>query len=216
MSGLYSPLLAQAGFAKRKLASVIEWVAETDGVAQFWQLSESVLLPENSNFKLTFYMLGLGALNTYDGLFESSIQAYTWLRILPSAQSSNFQGYDGTTYFGGVSQSETMVRDGFIHKVTITREIDKLIVQVDDLEPEVMRNSGAGSAWSFDRVGKFSNTYFHGVIYGFEVELEGEVLVSIPLTNKGQGANQLATVGNINAFMPNYTDAVWKNKAELV
>ena len=46
--------------------------------------------------------------------------------------------------------------------------------------------------------------------------MEGEIHSNeIPLTNKAQGANQLATVGNINAFMPNYTEAVWKKESEL-
>ena len=50
-----------------------------------------------------------------------------------------------------------------------------------------------------------------GTIKMFRVrDSSGVVVNEIPLTNKSQGATQLATVGNVNAFMPNYTEAVWR------
>lgn len=209
MSGLYSPILEQAGFLKRKTAVVVEqWVAQTDGAMQFWQLSKPIELPENSSFKVTIYVQG--GEDAYEGLIENSKTSHTWIRLLPSSQSSNLQGYDGNLYFGGVLQSELLIRDSLFHKVSFIREVDKLSIQIDDRAPEVARSSGAGAAWAFDRLGKFSSTYFNGAIHSFEVELEGEVIVFIPLNNISQGATQLATVGNVNAFMPNYTNAVWR------
>jgi hypothetical protein len=191
-----------------KVSEAIKWVAHLDGAMQYWQLTTPVELPENSNFKITFYVQG--AEDAYEGLVENSNTSHTWIRLLPSSQSSNLQGYDGSLYFGGISQSELLIRDGLLHKISFIREVDKLYIQIDDRAPELARSSGAGAAWIFDRLGKFSSTYLHGVIHSFEVELESEVIVSIPLNNKEQGATQLATVGNINAFMPNYTEAVWR------
>jgi hypothetical protein len=51
---------------------------------------------------------------------------------------------------------------------------------------------------------------FEGVIYGFEIIRNGVVINSIPLTNKAQGATQLATVGNVNATMVGYNEDVWE------
>ena len=67
------------------------------------------------------------------------------------------------------------------------------------------------SEFSIETLAKFASDYFGGVIYGFEFEINGVLTNKIPLTNKSQGATQLATVGNVNAFMPNYTEAVWRN-----
>jgi len=44
----------------------------------------------------------------------------------------------------------------------------------------------------------------------FYVKVGGVEVLRIPLTNKSQGATQLATVGNVNATMINYTEAVWR------
>lgn len=48
--------------------------------------------------------------------------------------------------------------------------------------------------------------FFGGYIYGFKDSKGNE----IPLTNKEQGATQLAVSGSVNAFMPNYTSDVWE------
>jgi hypothetical protein len=207
-NALTNAIRSALSYTANEAADAEQWVAQLDGALQFWQLSKLVELPENSSFKLTFYVQGIE--DAYEGLIENSTTSHVWIRLLPSSQSSNLQGYDGSLFFGGVLQSELLIRDGLFHKISFIREIDKLSIQIDDRAPEIARSSGAGAAWAFNRIAKFSSTYFHGAIHSFEVELESEVIVSISLTNKSQGATQLANVGNINAFMPNYTEAVWR------
>ena len=48
------------------------------------------------------------------------------------------------------------------------------------------------------------------MLFDFEVERGGEIIYAIPLTNKSQGATQLATVGSVNATMINYTGDEWE------
>ena len=157
MSGLYSPILEQAGFLKRKAAVVVEqWVAQLDGAMQSWQLTApiSLVTAESLNFRVKA-AFGTPMLN--DQPIDSNITP------IPS---------------GG---------DNTIIAATVGAEALSYIT------------SRAGSS-----------LFLSLAVYNFRVIRSGVVIHEIPLTNKAQGATQLATVGNINAFMPNYTDAVWR------
>ena len=157
---------------------------------------------------MSFYVQGFN--NSYEGLFENSTSTSTWLRFLPSSQSNNLQGYDDENYFGFIPQQISLLRDGEIRKVTFIREQGKLYAQIN--EGEKIYSRPATAAWTFDRLCKFSSTYFGGLFYDFEVEIAGEVVLQLPLTNKEQGAVQLPTVGDITATMANYTPLVWERE----
>lgn len=58
-----------------------------------------------------------------------------------------------------------------------------------------------------------SSAFLAGYIKDFEVTIDGVLEHSIPLTNKDQGAIQLATVGSVNAEMIGYTGDEWENIA---
>ena len=47
------------------------------------------------------------------------------------------------------------------------------------------------------------------------IRRNGTIINEIPLTNRNQGSTQLATIGDVNAFMTDYAEDVWKNKNTL-
>lgn len=182
------------------------WAAELNGNGQYYQLSRPLKLPAGSNFRVSFRIKGSGT--GFEGLFEHSARDSTWMRFLSTSNNDNVQGFDGVSYFSGVSRTSLDLRDGVTRKLSIFREAGVLYFQVDDSAAEVSRNTNA--SWEFDRLCKFSNTYFEGLFYGFEVEIDGELVLQLPLTNKNQGDAQLPSVGTITATLVNYNDSVWK------
>lgn len=206
MTLISSPILEQAGFIKRKAAAVVEqWVAQPDGATQYWVLSGPITAPANADFKASFYINGVN--DSFEGLFSSS-DPQSWLRLLPSNNSVNLQGQLGAGYYQAIPFTELNLRDGVTKKLSVERVSGRMRFVIDDTF--IFNSSTLTAAFSIETLAKFGGDYFGGVIYGFEFEINGVLTNQIPLTNKAQGATQLATVGNVNAFMPNYTDAVWR------
>lgn len=184
-----------------------DWYAELNGSSMYWQASAPLSIPPATDFELSF--LVRGARDAYEGLLEYSVTEHTWVRLLPSSQSSNIQGYDGTTYFGGIPQSELLVRDGSLRKLSFIREAGVLYVQVDNLPRELMRSSGVDSAWTIDRFAKFSSTYLQGVLADVKLSISNSVVLHVPLTKKYQGSVQLPVVGSIAMTLVGYNPNVW-------
>ena len=205
MSGLYSPILEQAGFIKRKAAAVVEqWVAQLDGAAQSWVLTDPIIIPAGTDCSITFTLNG--SLDTYEGLFRSSDNS-DWFRLIPESQGNNFQGNIGGSFIGGVPYSFLKVRDGSDRKFVLRRVENRFYIDIDGSSYTL---SVASGEFSISVLGEFGGGEFFGYFKDLEVEINGVLTNQIPLTNKAQGATQLATVGNVNAFMPNYTNAVWR------
>ena len=188
---LHAPILEQAGFSIGGVAPepAINYVARLEPVAgQYWQLSEPIPINEGYEIYFTFVNNGYQSSsyllcsndNTDTGLFTNPSDG----RLLTSGNTSITIDVDGMG-----NNVETY--DGLPHEITI----------------EVL---GGGSfqklASRFNGVRTLS-----GWIKSLVVRDElGNVVNEIPLTNKEQGATQLATVGDVNAFMPNYSSDVWE------
>ena len=183
MSGLYSPILAQAGFAKRKAAVVVEqWVAQLDGAIQLWQFTEGLTLV--NGYSLEFECVG----SHEGGVLISTASFGLQFRLINGIYE--FFGCDaeinGIPATSGVTTYDGADITSFKLIVTTARPLGTLLSKATSfLSASAMRNFRMKDAG-------------------------GIVLNEIPLTNKAQGATQLATVGNVNAFMPNYTAAVWR------
>ena len=192
MSGLYSPILEQAGFLKRKAADVVEqWVAQLDGATQYWQLSEEISVPNGGSIELDLM---------YDSANQSAIEY-----VLVSANNSDTSLFFTSREFLKAGSS------GYISDVLVDG-VSAIILPYDNafhtIKCIISGNLASvgilGARFSYER-------NCSGAIRSFRVRgADGLIINEIPLTNKSQGATQLATVGNINAFMPNYTEAVWR------
>lgn len=190
MSGLYSPILEQAGFIKRKSAALVEqWVAQLDGATQSWQLTTPISLIANDIVELSF--IGGQVSNAYAMFFESDSRNFY---ISATADSLNFRA---KAAFGTPMLNDQPI-DSNITPIPTSGENTISAATVGE---EVM-------SYITSRAG--SSLFLNLAVYNFRVIRNGVVIHEIPLTNKAQGATQLATVGDINAFMPNFTDAVWR------
>lgn len=191
-------------------SQVIEYVAQLDGLIKYWKLSGPIIAPVSEDFKASFYINGVN--DSFEGLF-SSPDPQSWLRLLPSNNSVNLQGQLGAGYYQGVPFTELNLRDGVTRKLSVERVSGRMRFVIDDT---FIFNSGTlTAAFSIETLAKFGSDYFGGFLYEFEFELNGILTNKIPLTNKDQGATQLATVGTINATMIGYTGNEWVDRSTL-
>lgn len=184
---VYAPTLEQAGFLKRKAAVVVDqWVAQLDGVTQYWVLSE----PINIEVDYTVGLMFIG------GVISNQ---YARFYCLANNQMSVDSGIDSDKF--RVSGGVTSLNDSNIFSG------DPIPLSGENKIETKLSVTGM-----IDSIGSYNNSRFINLpLYGFVIKnAAGVVIHEIPLTNKAQGATQLATVGNINAFMPNYTEAVWR------
>ena len=191
MSGLISPVLEQAGFVKSKLALAIKWVARLDGVSQYWKLSEPVLIPDGGTIEFEL-MYSSESTNTEDYILTSEGSSNTSMFLSYISQISvGSSGIISSFTVDGANTSNLPYDDKF-HKIVSTVNSSNGSVGILGARFNYVRTIGAA-------------------IRNFTVKNSiGDVVNSIPLTNKGQGATQLATVGNVNATMVNFTPDVWE------
>lgn len=204
MSGLYSPILEQAGFLKRKAADAEQWVAQLDGAMQSWILSEPITMPPNVDYEIGFY--ASRALNDTNLLY---IFGYSLGNVNRQHRLALSEGVPQKAYgMGFIGDDFNFNGDG---QFTLTHDGTSRITSIYfNTSADVFNDQ----AITIDRLmGPWMGVdsgYLNGYVRDFYVKVGGVEILRIPLTNKSQGATQLATVGNVNAFMPNYTDAVWR------
>jgi len=166
-------------------------VARLDGATQYWQLSEEISVPSGGSIELDLM---------YDSANQSEIE-YVLTSELNSDTSLFFtskealragsSGYISDVLVDGVS-AVTLPYDDTFHTI-------KCIISGDLASVGIL-----GARFNYTRNSS-------GVIKSFRVRDDsGLVINEIPLTNKAQGATQLATVGSVNATMINYTGDEWE------
>ena len=208
---VYAPILEQAGFLKRKTADVVEqWVAQLDTATQYWQLTAPIKLDAAGFvFEFDYFVTPEDVIN---GLFsnDSGLGGFSAYERIASGRLATFyyetmSGTLNSTLLGTIAAGDiglkrfrfeksgnnlTVSEDGKSTTATSNEFTDNFIVKF------------IGSAGSLKALSYFKSIRVYNSL--------GVLTNEIPLTNKAQGATQLATVGNINAFMPNYTEAVWR------
>lgn len=171
--------------------SVIEYVARLDGATQYWQLSEEIPVPDGGSIELDLM---------YDSANQSDIEY-----VLVSENNS------GTSLFFMAREVLRIGSSGYISDVLVDG-VSSVLLPYDDAF-HTIKCVISGNLASVGILGARFNYERNcsGAIKMFRVRnSSGAVINEIPLTNKDQGATQLATVGDVNAFMPNYTEAVWR------
>lgn len=182
----------------------VDYVARLNGTDQFWQLSETIVIPENKDFKVTF--LALGVNDGFEGVLDGSS---SFMRFLSTSQTMNVQLQIGPSYVSAVPFSEINLRDGNRNKISISRVGGDIYSQIND-GAITYESGGRTAAFNITRFGRYSSSHFGGQLCDLDVEIDNVLTHSIPLTNKTQGATQLATVGTVSATMVNYTPDVWE------
>ena len=192
MSGLISPTLEQAGFVKSKIAIAIKWVARLDGVSQYWHLSEAIEVSpsEYITFKI---IVDASAQNGQYKRFIASEDFNFSLDTGASGGKFRLAGCNATIDGSPMASEVTEIpADGRSHEI-------------------VVRPSAVGRVEVIGALLAVSGRSIDASILDFCIYGENEALIhKIPLTNKSQGATQLATVGSVNATMVNFTPDVWE------
>ena len=200
---LHAPILEQAGFVKGALEPVINHVARSDGFSQYWQLSGPIEL--SSGHRIEFDLFGVTEINTRMGLLSDPI-FQDYLRLHDSGE---IRFREGSAYI-----ADTSINDG----VYIQQPQYPYGAGSNNIK-SILRD---GRSASFNVVGAahngdFFRFYLSGAIYNIKHYDENDILLhEIPLTNKSQGATQLATVGSVNATMVNYTPDVWEEVEPVI
>jgi len=167
----------------------INYVAQLDGATQSWQLTSPITLIANDVVELSF--VGGQVSNAFAMFLESDSRN---LYLSTTADSLNFRV---KAAFGTPTLNSQLIDNN----VTPIPSSGNNTISAATVGEEIM-------SYVTSRSG--SSLFLNLAVYNFRVIRSGAVIHEIPLNNKPQGATQLATVGNVNAFMPNYTEAVWK------
>lgn len=192
----------------------VNYVAQLDGATQYWQLSEPVNLVGDFEIQMECYLANTGdnAIFSSDpdinGLGARYNLPIGTLILMKYGQAGGYSSRELSTSSieGGGNAALRLVRFVRIGN-TLTIHADggersKTDIDISDTQ-QITRIGRQGSL--------YSDSYFKNIkIYTGGDKDTGVLAHEIPLTNKAQGATQLATVGDVNAFMPNFTTAVWR------
>jgi len=170
------------------MLSVISYVFQLDGLTQYFWLSEPVVFAAGGSVEIDVVIpISAPASDAY--LIDGPTRAYLFIKpdrtFFYNASRILFT-LDGAPLASG-SQAPL---DGLPHKIVGVYQGSHNLQSVGISYPL----TGA--------------TSFSGIIKGLlMVRAAGNI--AIPLNNKGQGANQLATVGGVNATIVNYNASGW-------
>lgn len=199
---LHAPILEQAGFVTGNSNPVVSYVAELNGTDQSWEFSSPVSLGEADDCKIRL-KLTLNR-NTTQVIYGGGSSPE---RLYIGTENGNWLIGNGTDRIDtlvaspiGVELATELVLSGGVFKLTVNGSV----VYEQPIKYSTSKNLTGISNLSGFRV--------FGFAYDFQVEIGGVTTNSIPLTNKPQGATQIATIGGINATMTNYDESVWKVK----
>ena len=175
-----------------KSTPVANYVARLDGATQYWLLSSPIDAPLGGRIEIDINYLAnstadddylfCSSTNTTTAMFQTGLSEYG---VGSSGQLSGDFTVDG-------------VRTNAVPYDNVFRTIS---VDSTGFDTEI---AVIGARFNFIRTTEAALKNFR--VY----DASGVLINEITLTNREQGATQLATIGSINAFMPNYTPDVWE------
>ena len=188
---LSKEFLANEAFKKSKTAQAIKWVARPDGFSQYWQLSEDIEIPPGGAIELEV-MYSSESVASDDYILTSE----------GSSSTSMFLSFNSQLSVGSSGIISSFTVDGVeTNNLPYDDKFHKIVCNVPSANGRV---GILGARFNFVRT-------IDAAIRSFIIKDSlGVTTNEILLTNKAQGAMQLATVGDVNAFMPNYSSDVWE------
>lgn len=162
------------------------YVARLDGLTQYWQLSEPIIILPNDSIELSFI----------GGIVDNGLAAFV--------VTTNFAvRFD-------VDSTASYLRENGLSATLNGVDVDSGVTTVPSSGSNEVALSVTSSG-SLEQIASVEGSRLMNLpVYSFKVIRGGTVIHEIPLTNKAQGATQLPTVGSVSATMINYTEAVWQ------
>ena len=181
------PALGNVAFGT--LSDVKNYVAQLDGT-QYWQLSGEIPLPIGYSYEMdVLYEASNLSENDYLATGEGDTNSPLFFINREFLDTGSAGRLSTPSVDGGDNK---LPYDGVFHTVSVISINNSASVGILGARFDYTRNSS-------------------GVISMFRVRnSSGVVINEIPLTNKTQGATQIATVGSVNATMVGYDDNVWR------
>lgn len=167
-------------------------VARLDGATKYWVFDEPI--PFNAGDILQLSFIGATVSGSYRGFIASTNVS---LRVS--------SGGDPQVFDVASVSSPKINGDNIVNNVTAIPTTGENVLEFSSFSAFSFNGIGARVALDGSAV-----LHINLAMYNFRVIRNGVVINEIPLTNKAQGATQLATVGNINASMINYTGDEWE------
>jgi len=188
---LHAPILEQAGFSLGPSSVVKNYVYRLDGLANYFQLSEEIKVPDGGSIEL-------------DLMYDSENQSTTEY-VLTSEGSSD------TALFFTSREVMQAGSSGYISDVLVDGVITSVLPYDNTFHAIKCIASGGlakvgilGARFNYTRTSS-------GIIKLFRVrDSSGTVINEIPLTNKSQGATQLPTIGSVSATIVGYNESDWE------
>lgn len=168
------------------------YVARPDGVSQYWLLTSPIGIPLGGKVEIDINYLSTSVTGD-DYLFCSSSSTAT--AMFQTGVSEYGVGSSGQLSSGFTVDG---VRTNTVPYDNVFRTIS---VESTGFDTEI---AVIGARFNFIRSTEAALKNFR--VY----DASGVLINEIPLTNKDQGATQLATVGGVDATMPNYTPEAWE------
>lgn len=172
----------------------IEYVAQLDGLTKYWQLSETINLVASDIVELGF--IGGSVTNSFAMFVESDSRNF-YLSVTSDSLAFRVKAAFGTPMLNG---------NEIVSNTTPVPVSGENVISAATVGNEVLSLLGG-------RVG--GSLLMNLPLYNLRVIRGGVVIHEIPLTNKSQGATQLATVGTINATMIGYTGNEWVDRSAI-
>ena len=178
----------------KPLTPLINYVARLNGTDQYWQLSGGITLELGDLVEFEFVS---GGDNTNSFVIDSTDRSSFIFNKNSTVQRSSALGFMDINGEMVQNLATPFPSEGVVNIVSIRMDVS--VATIDFIGCEYREDRG----------------YFSGLFRNFKVTRGGSVIHQIPLTNKAQGATQLATVGSVNATMIGYTPDVWEVLPEL-
>lgn len=186
---------------------VQSYVYRMDGLTQYATLSSPISVPTGAPFELEFYFNAIG--NAFNPVMSDSTTGSNFMRTLLNA--GGLQALIGGNYYSPATNLNDIGRRrlNFVHAVGNGKWY------LDGVEIS-SRNDSTISAVVISQLAKqgADSAVLNGDISKLRLwtggnKTTGTLANSVQMNNKAQGANQLATVGGVNATIVNYNAAGW-------
>ena len=170
---------------------VINYVARLNGDDQWWLLSNSIIIPSDNKFGLSFVNYG-DTTPPNDGIF-SRVGGLNYLSLRPDNTLEVNENITVTIDGLSISNNDdiSIYLDGYPHNIECTAVNEVVIDRIASL--------------------RFSGFYFKGAVFDAYFNTSSS-LIELPLTNRELAENQISNDGSITAVMQGYSDSVWIEK----
>lgn len=183
------------------IKKTVNYVAQLDGATQYWQLSEPLIIDSNDDYEFALNLL-------------AEINEFYIFGSATTLTDNRLVVYGNGSGLLGLGENEQINWSAFnnLNELRVSRVSGVFSVYYGgDL---LTQSSGNTTSFQISRIGgRYDGSTainpLKGRVSNFEFSRGGVLENKIPLTNKAQGATQLATVGNVNATMVGYNENVW-------